>query len=304
MASTKATLETKDTVDNHNLTKDTINMDNKDKWVVNKCQEEIGPNQQETNLTTKDGLKLNLKTNMDNGSKPRFNVNLTINSKTSMESSNYRIKEIITKVTSTITTSRTTTNITITRTTNRCQKETGNILLETFLTKMGGLKLSLKTCKVNGCQLKLQLNHIMLFPIIMDNSNMIKTKVKVKTSITTTTTTTTIITSRTTTNITITRTTNRCQKEPGNNLLETIPTKMVYLELSLKMLTVNGSKLKFNANHTKNLITTMVTSKGSKEIITKVTSTITTNTTITKTITTNKTITKIITTNRCHKVLG
>jgi len=239
MASTKATLETKDTVDNHSLTKDTINTDNKDKWVINKCQEEIGNNQQETIPTTKDGLELSLKTNMDNGSKPRFNVNLTINSKTSMESSNYRIKEIITKVTSTITTSRTTTNITtsrtttnitITRTTNRCQKETGNILLETFLTKMGGLKLSLKTCKVNGCQLKLPLNHIMLFPIIMDNSNMIKTKVKVKTSITTTTTT--IITSRTTTNITITRTTNRCQKEPGNNLLETIPTKMVYLELS------------------------------------------------------------------------
>jgi len=266
MASTKATLETKDTT--------------KDKWVLTKCHKETGNNQQETNPIKTDGLKLSLKTNMDNGYTPRFNANLTIHSKTSMESSKDRIKEIIT--TTTITTS-TTTNITIT--TNSYQKETGCNLPETILTKMDSLKLSLRTCMVNGCKLKLQLNLIMLFPTIMDNSYMIKVTVKVTTNMVKVKTTTT-------TNRTIT--TNSYQVEPGNNLLETFHTKMVYSELSFRTLTANGIMLKSNANHTNHLRITMVTSQDSrtiKEIIT------------TTTITTNTTITKTTSTNRFHKVL-
>ena len=104
-----------------------------------KCQEEIGNNQQETIPTTKDGLTLSLKTNMDNGSTPRFNANLTINSKTSMDTSK-GIKEIITitkaatnHITQTITKAATNQI-----TTNSYHKVTGSILLETILTKMDG----------------------------------------------------------------------------------------------------------------------------------------------------------------------
>jgi len=277
MVSTKATLETKDT------TKD-----------ITKCHKETGNNPQETNPIKTDGLKLSFKTNMDNGFMPRFNVNLMIHSKTSMDTSKDRIKEIIT--TTTITTS-TTTNITIT--TNSYQKETGCNLPETILTKMDSLKLNFRTCMVNGSKLKLQLNLIMLFPTIMDNSYMIKVTVKVTTNtvkvITNTvkvTTNTVKVKTTTTTNKTIT--TNSYQVEPGNNLLETFHTKMVYSELSFRMLTANGIMLKSNANHTNHLRITMVTSQDSKTIKEIITTT---------TITTNTTITKTTTTNRFHKVL-
>jgi hypothetical protein len=208
-----------------------------------------------------------------NGVMPKFNANHTKHLVITMDNSK-GIKEIITI------TKVTTSTITTSKTTNSYQKETGSNLPETIPIKMDGLKVSLEMLKVNGYQLRSQLNHITLFPIKMDNSNMIKTMVKATTNNRTIT--------NTKTTVTITKTTNRCHKVPGCNLLETIPIQMVYLELSLKMLKVNGVKPKFNANHTKHLVITMDNSKGIKEIITitKVT-TSTITTTLTKTTISN-----------------
>jgi hypothetical protein len=118
---------------------------------------------------------------------------------------------------------------------------------------MDGLKANFEMLKDNGYQLKLQLNHITHYPIIMDNSSMIKVIIKAITNIRTTitTSTATIINIRTT--ITISTATNRwvinrCLKEPGNNLLELIITIMECFKLNLKMLKDNGFMLKFNVN--------------------------------------------------------